>query len=222
MTAQKHEDSLEKIAANVRGCPLCKLARTRKNAVPGEGQISAKIMFIGEAPGRSEDEKGKPFVGAAGRILDDLLKKAGIERSQVFITNIVKCRPPNNRVPKEDELTACRPYLDRQIALIKPKVICILGRTAYSSLLGGSSITANRGKIVERSGQKYFSTFHPAAVIYNKKLLSTLEADLKKLAAEINKEEESKASLEDYLCAAKPAHFTSGQLKSLQKIFLVR
>ena len=199
MTTQKHEDSLEKIAADVRGCPLCKLARTRKNAVPGEGQISAKIMFIGEASGRSEDEKGKPFVGAAGRILDDLLKKAGIERSQVFITNIVKCRPPNNRVPEEDELIACRPYLDRQIALIKPKVICILGRTAYSSILGGSSITANRGKIVERSGQKYFSTFHPAAVIYNKNLLSTLEADLKKLAAEINKEEESKASLEDYL-----------------------
>ncbi len=199
MTAQKHEDSLEKIAGDVRGCPLCKLARTRKNAVPGEGQISAKIMFIGEAPGRSEDEKGKPFVGAAGRILDNVLKKAGIERSQVFITNIVKCRPPNNRVPEEDELIACRPYLDRQIALIKPKVICILGRTAYSSILGGSSITANRGKIVERSGQKYFSTFHPAAVIYNKSLRSRLEDDLKKLAAEINKEEESKESLEDYL-----------------------
>lgn len=199
MTAQKHEDSLEKIATDVRGCPLCKLARTRKNAVPGEGQISAKIMFIGEAPGRSEDEKGKPFVGAAGRILDNLLKKAGIERSQVFITNIVKCRPPNNRVPEEDELIACRPYLDRQIALIKPKVICILGRTAYSSILGGSSITASRGKIIERSGQKYFSTFHPAAIIYNKSLRSTLEADLKRLAAEINKKEESKESLEDYL-----------------------
>ncbi|MDQ3971556.1 MAG: uracil-DNA glycosylase [Thermoproteota archaeon] len=199
MAAQKDDDSLEKIAADVRGCPLCKLARTRKNAVPGEGQLSAKIMFIGEAPGRSEDEKGRPFVGAAGRILDDLLEKAGIERSQEFITNMVKCRPPNNRVPKVDELTACRPYLDRQIALIKPKVICILGRTAYSSLLGGSSITASRGKIVERAGQKYFLTFHPAAVIYNKGLLSALEADLKKLAVEINKEEESKASLEDYL-----------------------
>ncbi len=199
MGAQKHGDSLEKIAAEVRGCPLCKLSRSRKNAVPGEGQLSAKIMFIGEAPGRSEDEKGRPFVGAAGRILDELLKKAGIERSEVFITNIVKCRPPNNRVPKEDELTACRPYLDRQIALIKPKVICILGRTAYSSLLGGSSITANRGKIVERAGQKYFLTFHPAAVIYNKGLLSALEADLKKLAVEINKEEEREGSLEDYL-----------------------
>lgn len=200
MAAQKHDDdSLEKIAAEVRGCPLCKLARTRKNAVPGEGQLSAKIMFIGEAPGRSEDEKGRPFVGAAGRVLDNLLKKAGIERSQVFITNIVKCKPPNNRVPKEDELTACRPYLDRQIALIKPKVICILGRTAYSSLLGGSSITANRGKILKRAGQKYFLTFHPAAVIYNKGLLSVLEADLKKLAVEINKDEEREASLEDYL-----------------------
>jgi uracil-DNA glycosylase len=199
MAAQNHDDSLEKIAAEVRGCPLCKLARTRKNAVPGEGQLSAKILFIGEAPGRSEDEKGRPFVGAAGRVLDNLLKKAGIERSQVFITNIVKCRPPNNRVPKEDELTACRPYLDRQIALIKPKVICILGRTAYSSLLGGSSITANRGKILKRAGQKYFLTFHPAAVIYNKGLLSVLEADLKKLAVEINKDEESEASLEDYL-----------------------
>ena len=199
MTAQKHGDSLEKIAADVRGCPLCKLSRSRKNAVPGEGQLSAKIMFIGEAPGRSEDEEGRPFVGAAGRILDDLLKKAGIERSQVFITNIVKCRPPNNRVPEEDERTACRPYLDRQIALIKPKVICILGRTAYSSLLGGTSITANRGKIVKKGGQKYFLTFHPAAVIYNKDLRSALQADLKKLAVEVNKEDENKAPLEDYL-----------------------
>jgi DNA polymerase len=199
MTAQKHDDSLEKIAADVRGCPLCKLSRSRKNAVPGEGQLSAKIMFIGEAPGRSEDEEGRPFVGAAGRILDNMLKKAGIERSQVFITNIVKCRPPNNRVPKEDELTACRPYLDRQIALIKPKVICILGRTAYSSLLGGSSITPNRGKIVKKGDQKYFLTFHPAAVIYNKDLRPALQADLKKLAAEINKDEENKVSLEDYL-----------------------
>ena len=195
--AQKY-DSLEKIAAEVRGCPLCKLARTRKNAVPGDGQLAAKIMFIGEAPGRSEDEKGRPFVGAAGRILDDLLQKAGIERSQVFITNVVKCRPPNNRVPEEDEAAACRPYLDRQIALIKPKVICILGRTAYSSLLGGGSITTNRGKMVEKAGQKYFLTFHPAAVIYNKSLLAALESDLKKLAKEIKKDD-YKESMEGYL-----------------------
>jgi DNA polymerase len=193
------EDSLEKIATEVKGCPLCKLSRTRKNAVPGEGQLAAKIMFIGEAPGKTEDEKGRPFIGTAGKLLDNMLKRAGIERSQVFITNVVKCRPPNNRVPEEDEVIACRPYLDRQIALIRPKVICILGRTAYSSLLGGGSITANRGKIVERAGQKYFLTIHPAAAIYNKSLISVLEADLNKLAKEIKNKKESKSSLEDFM-----------------------
>jgi len=196
VAAQKHDDSLEKIAVEVKGCPLCKLSRTRRNAVPGEGQLAAKIVFIGEAPGRSEDEKGRPFVGAAGRILDDLLQKVGIERSQVYITNVAKCRPPSNRVPEEDEVAACKPYLDREIMLIKPKVICILGRTAYASLLGGSSIAVNRGKIVEKAGQKYFLTYHPAAAIYNRSLLSTLEADLKKLAREIKDE---KASMEDYM-----------------------
>jgi DNA polymerase len=193
-------DSLEKVAAEVMGCPLCKLARTRKNAVPGEGQLAAKILFIGEAPGRSEDEKGRPFVGAAGKILDDMLTKAGIERSQVFITNVVKCRPPNNRVPEEDEVVACRPYLERQLALIRPRIICILGRTAYSSILGGGSITANRGKIIEKAGQKYFLTIHPAAAIYNRSMLGLLEADLKKLAKEVNKlEGKGKASLEDFM-----------------------
>ena len=110
----------------------------------------------------------------------------------------MKCRPPNNRVPEDDEVVACRPYLDRQIALIKPKVICILGRTAYALLLGGGSITTNRGKIVEKGGQKYFLTFHPAAAIYNKSLIAALEADLKKLAKEITKEE-GRGSMEDYL-----------------------
>jgi DNA polymerase len=192
------DDSLEKIAAEVTGCPLCKLARTRKNAVPGEGQLAARIMFVGEAPGRCEDEKGKPFVGAAGKILDEMLEKAGIHRSQVFITNVVKCRPPNNRIPEEDEVAACRPYLDRQVALIRPRIICILGRTAYSSVLGGGSITANRGKVIEKEGQKYFLTIHPAAAIYNKSMLSLLEADMKKLAKEVSRSG-SKTSLEDFM-----------------------
>jgi DNA polymerase len=193
------DDSLEKIGSDVMGCPLCKLARTRKNAVPGEGQLSARIMFIGEAPGRCEDEKGRPFVGAAGRILNELLQKAGIERSQVFITNVVKCRPPSNRVPEEDEVAACRPYLERQIELIQPKVICILGRTAYSSLLGGGSITANRGKIVEKAGQRYFLTIHPAAAIYRKSLISVLESDLKKLSSALKAIEDDRSSLEEYM-----------------------
>ena len=182
-------DSLEKIATEVVGCSLCKLSRSRKNAVPGDGQTSAKIIFIGEAPGKNEDEKGRPFIGVAGRILDEALQKAGIERSQVFITNIVKCRPPGNRIPEDDECSACRPYLDRQISLIAPRIICILGATAYSSILGGKSITQNRGKIIKRKGQKYLITIHPAAAIYNKNLRHALEDDLSSLSQEIKKME---------------------------------
>ena len=192
-------DSLEKIAGEIIGCPLCKLSRNRKNAVPGEGQISAKLIFIGEAPGKNEDEKGKPFVGAAGSILSTAMEKAGIKRSEAFITNAVKCRPPDNRVPEADEIASCRPYLERQISSISPKVICILGSTAYSSILGGKSITADRGKIIKRNAQKYFLTVHPAAAIYNKSLRATLENDLFKLSKEIKRiENPDTQSLLDY------------------------
>ena len=193
-------DSLEKIASEVIGCPLCKLSRSRRNAVPGDGQLSSKIMFIGEAPGKNEDEQGKPFVGAAGMILNQGLEKAGIKRAEVFITNVVKCRPPGNRVPENDERSICRQYLDRQISLIAPKIICILGSTAYSSILGGKSITKNRGKIMERNGQKYFLTIHPAAAIYNKNLRSVLNNDLFLLSKEIKKMEyDKRTSLLDYI-----------------------
>jgi uracil-DNA glycosylase family 4 len=193
-------DSLEKIASEVIGCPLCKLSRSRRNAVPGDGQLSSKIMFVGEAPGKNEDEQGKPFVGAAGMILNQALEKAGIKRAEVFITNVVKCRPPGNRVPENDERSICRQYLDRQISLIEPKIICILGSTAYSSILGGKSITKNRGKIMERNGQKYFLTIHPAAAIYNKNLRSVLNNDLFLLSKEIKKMEyDKRTSLLDYI-----------------------
>ena len=193
-------DSLEKIASEVIGCPLCKLSRSRRNAVPGDGQLSSKIMFIGEAPGKNEDEQGKPFVGAAGMILNQALEKAGIKRAEVFITNVVKCRPPNNRLPENDERSICRQYLDRQISLIAPKIICILGSTAYSSILGGKSITKNRGKIMERNGQKYFLTIHPAAAIYNKNLRSVLNNDFFLLSKEIKKMEyDKRTSLLDYI-----------------------
>ena len=194
-------DSLEKIASEVIGCPLCKLSRSRRNAVPGDGQLSSKIMFIGEAPGKNEDEQGKPFVGAAGMILNQALEKAGIKRAEVFITNVVKCRPPNNRLPENDERSICRQYLDRQISLIAPKIICILGSTAYSSILGGKSIIKNRGKIIEKNGQKYFLTIHPAAAIYNKNLRSVLNNDLFILSKEIKKMEydNKRTSLLDYM-----------------------
>jgi|SRR5919108_1362796 DNA polymerase len=193
-------DSLEKIASEVIGCPLCKLSRSRTNAVPGEGQLSSKIMFIGEAPGKNEDEQGKPFVGAAGSILNQALEKAGIKRHEVFVTNIVKCRPPGNRVPEIEERSACRQYLDREISLIAPKIICILGNTAYSSILGGKSLSKDRGKIMERNGIKYFITIHPAAAIYNKNLRSILNNDLFKLSKEIKKmRHNNKTSLLEYI-----------------------
>ncbi|MBV9176495.1 MAG: uracil-DNA glycosylase [Nitrososphaeraceae archaeon] len=193
------DDSLEKIASEIIGCPLCKLSRNRKNAVPGEGQVSAKIIFVGEAPGKNEDEQGKPFVGAAGRILNIAMEKAGIKRSEVFITNAVKCRPPDNRAPEADELSSCRPYLERQISRISPKIICVLGGTAYSSILGGKSITADRGKLIRSKGQKYFLTVHPAAAIYNKSLRATLENDLFNLSKEIQRiENPDNQSILDY------------------------
>ena len=198
-TSKLSGDSLEQIATEIRGCPLCKLSRTRKNSVPGEGQLPARIMFIGEAPGKNEDEHGRPFVGVAGKILDDLLNKAGIDRTQVFITNVVKCRPPYNRVPEQDEQSACRPYLDRQIALIKPKIICILGNTAYSSILGGKAINANMGKFINKCGQKYFLTIHPAAAIYNKSYLSVLKRDIFKLSRETKKEIRNDNKMDSYL-----------------------
>jgi uracil-DNA glycosylase len=179
------DDLMERISHEVRTCSLCALSLTRRNAVAGEGPRSAKIMFIGEAPGRREDKVGKPFVGSAGRILDAVLSRAGISRSEVFITNVVKCRPPNNRRPKRQESLTCMHHLKGQILLISPKIICILGSTAYRSLLGGKSIIADRGKIVEKDGLRFFLTVHPASVIYNKSLLRYLENDILNLAKEI-------------------------------------
>ncbi|MGA7692974.1 MAG: uracil-DNA glycosylase, partial [Nitrososphaeraceae archaeon] len=129
-------DPLGKLSLKVQACTLCKLSKTRINPVAGEGSSSSKVMFVGEAPGSHEDSEGRPFVGYAGRILDAALHKAGIRRSEIFITNVVKCRPPNNRRPEKDEISACRRHLEKQISLLSPKIICILGSTAYRSILG--------------------------------------------------------------------------------------
>lgn len=188
MPSKHPRDPLTNLSLKIRGCTLCKLSRTRKNAVAGEGSCSVKVMLVGEAPGRQEDLEGKPFVGSSGRILDSALSKAGIKRSDVFITNVVKCRPPNNRRPQSNELIACMGHLERQISLVSPKIICILGSTAYRSLLGGKSIVADRGKIVEKGGKRYFLTVHPASTIYNRSLRSALENDLSILAREVRRE----------------------------------
>src|SRR5881396_1192015 len=127
---------LATVHSEIIACTKCELHMSRKNAVPGEGPIDAKIMFVGEGPGQNEDEQGRPFVGAAGKLLTELLESIGIKRSDVFITNVVKCRPPSNRAPRKGEIETCNPYLMSQIRLVKPRIVCALGTPAIATLLG--------------------------------------------------------------------------------------
>jgi len=172
---------LEKVKQNVIKCTKCELEKTRTNSVPGKGNFKSDVIFVGEAPGRNEDKSGEPFIGVAGKKLSSALKQAGISRDDVYITNIVKCRPPKNRVPKTSERETCQEYLKQEISIIKPKIICVLGNTAFKSLLGGSEIIKFRGKIVQKNKQLYFLTIHPAATIYNQKLIDVLNEDVEKL-----------------------------------------
>ena len=186
------EVKLEKIREQVIDCTKCNLSKTRTNAVPGKGNFYSDVIFVGEAPGRNEDRNGEPFVGAAGKKLSASLENAGITRDQIYITNVVKCRPPNNRVPNTEERETCTDYLRQEISIIKPKIICILGNTAFNSILGGSEMTKYRGKIVRKEGQLYFLTIHPAATIYNQELIGTLNSDIKRLFDIIQKIKEEK------------------------------
>ena len=186
------DSELIEIRKQVIECTKCDLCKTRTNSVPGKGSFSSEVVFVGEAPGRNEDKYGEPFVGAAGKKLSAALDTAGITRDQVYITNVVKCRPPNNRVPNTEERRTCIEYLKQEILLIKPKIICILGNTAFNSILGGSEITKYRGKIVRKENQLYFLTIHPAATIYNQELIETLNNDIVRLFDTIRELKEGK------------------------------
>lgn len=175
---------LEAVARAARDCGLCKLGAMRKNAVPGEGHPRARVMWIGEGPGADEDEQGRPFVGAAGRLLDRLIAAMGLSREEVFIGNVVKCRPPHNRAPEADEVCACLPYLARQIELIRPEVIVILGGTALKALIDpGAYITRMRGKWIERGGIMIMPTFHPAALLRDPGKKKDVWADMQQVLA---------------------------------------
>ncbi len=183
----KRRLSLKTIQEKVKICKNCDLCITRKNAVPGKGNQNADIIFIGEAPGKKEDLHGEPFIGAAGEKLNDALDNVGLTRNSVYITNIVKCRPPKNRIPTEHEKTMCSNYLENEIAIINPKIICLLGNTAFYSILGGKEISKNHGKFVSKDNRRYFVTFHPAAIIYNQKLGKVFKNDIRKLVKELQK-----------------------------------
>ena len=186
-----------RLVEEISRCTKCPLHRSRRNPVPGEGSINANIMFIGEAPGEREDATGRPFVGAAGKFLDQLLASVGLRREEVYITNVVKCRPPGNRDPREEEVSACTPYLWRQIALIKPRLIVALGRHAARVLylkagLKWSNMSRMHGKVVEATINGYnvllAVTYHPAAALYNPRLKNTIEEDFRNIFRGIRKE----------------------------------
>ena len=182
-------DSLQQIAKEVSSCEKCKLHATRKKAVPGEGPSNAKIMFVGEGPGFHENEQGRPFVGAAGKFLEELLASIGMKRSDVFIANVVKCRPPQNRDPESDELKACNDYLERQIALINPKVIVTLGRYSMEKFFPGAKISNIHGQARTIGGRLVLAMFHPAAALHQPQYRSLIEQDFKRLPELIAKVE---------------------------------
>jgi len=190
------QELMDEVAAEVMACRKCGLWKKRKNPVPGEGTLNADVMFVGEAPGYWEDLKGKPFVGSAGQILDEMLSKIGLSRDRGYIGNVVKCRPPENRDPSASEIKTCVPYLDQQIRIIKPKIIVTLGR--HSTFYIFSKCGLEAGGITKLHGRKYevelldFKVFvipmyHPAAVLYNPKYRKDLERDFQLLGRELER-----------------------------------
>lgn len=171
------EEILVEVAKEVSGCTKCPLHHSRKLAVPGDGPAKADIMFIGEGPGFHENEQGRPFVGAAGKYLEELLEGIGMRRSDVFITNVVKCRPPGNRDPEPIEIETCSGYLDRQIQAINPKVIVTLGRFSMARYLPNAKISAVHGKATHVNGRLIVAMYHPAAALHQPALKSTIAED---------------------------------------------
>ncbi len=171
------KEILDQVAQEVSVCTKCILNYSRKNAVPGEGPVNAKILFIGEGPGFHENEQGRPFVGAAGKFLDDLLSKINMKRTEVFITNVVKCRPPGNRDPLPEELEACSDYLERQIQAINPKVIVTLGRYSMARFLPNAKISEVHGQAMRLRGRLIVPMYHPAAALHQGSLKPVIERD---------------------------------------------
>jgi DNA polymerase len=181
LMADVSQMTLEQLAAAVRACTLCPLHSGRTNAVPGEGPAYAEIMFIGEGPGFHEDRQGRPFVGSAGKLLEELLAGIGLTREQVYIANVVKCRPPGNRDPLPEELAACKHYLERQIELLHPRVIVTLGRFSMYRYFPGQSISRIHGQAKQVGNVLVVPMLHPAAALHQPQWKSTLEADFGKL-----------------------------------------
>ena len=172
---------LEKLAAEIAQCSKCPLARGRSHTVPGEGPADARVLFIGEAPGFHEDRLGRPFVGAAGQFLEQLLASINLTREQVYICNVIKCRPPNNRDPLPQEVEACRAYLDRQLELIRPRIVVTLGRFSMARYFPNASISQIHGRPKKIGETLYLPLFHPAAALHQPRFRSAIEEDFLKI-----------------------------------------
>jgi uracil-DNA glycosylase len=183
-------ESLEQIATQIATCRACGLCETRRSTVPGEGNPQPELLFVGEGPGADEDATGRPFVGAAGQLLTKMILAMGFKREDVFIANIIKCRPPGNRTPEPAEVTACMGYLRRQITLLKPKVICALGNTPLRALMGDDSlgITRMRGQKLQFAGITMIPTFHPSYLLRNEEAKKPCWEDLKLVLKELGRE----------------------------------
>ena len=205
------EQELQKLAKKIVVCTKCELHRSRKNAVPGEGPTHAEIMFIGEGPGQREDEHGRPFVGASGKFLDQLLGQAGVTRADVWITNVVKCRPPGNRDPLPDEIEICTSnYLQRQIELVNPSIIVTLGRHSMGRFFKGAKITQIHGQMREVDSRFVIAMYHPAAALHQTSLRSVIMEDFARLPELLN---EARAALGK----ARPKRKTSKKKTSKEK-----
>ena len=182
-------ETWEELEKSIENCNKCKLCKTRQNIVFGTGNKNAKLMFIGEGPGADEDRLGEPFVGRAGKLMNLAFEAIGLKREDVYIANIVKCRPPANRNPEDDEAMACMNYLRNQVILVKPEIIVLLGSVALKNILGKEyGITASRGKWIEKKGIKYMPTWHPAALLRDETKKIEFIKDLKLVIEELDKQ----------------------------------
>ena len=175
--------ALTELYKEIAACQRCDLAKYRTRAVPGEGSENAEIMFIGEAPGWHEDQQGRPFVGPAGQFLEKLLASIHLDRRQVYIANVIKCRPPGNREPLPDEISTCRPHLEKQLELIHPRMIVTLGRYSMAMFFPGKSISKIHGTAQKQGDVIYFAMYHPAAALHQQSLRQEIEADMLKIPA---------------------------------------
>lgn len=186
--------ALTELYKEIALCQQCGIARYRNNVVPGEGAEDAEVLFIGEAPGWNEDKLGRPFVGAAGQFLDHLLSSINLSRQQVYIANVIKCRPPDNRDPQPDEILNCSGFLKRQIEIISPKMIVTLGRFSMNMFFPGKTISKIHGTSVKKDGLLYFAMYHPAAALHQGNLRKTIEEDMMKIPALLEESAKSQAA----------------------------